>query len=43
MYVSTRRVFPNFAITSLSGVSEAKNNMTSLFPKLTPEFIKDLT
>ena len=43
MYVSTRCVFPNFAITSLSGVNEAKNNHTSLYPKLTPELIFDLT
>ena len=42
MYVSTICVFPNFTITSLSGVNEAKNNPTSLFPKLTPELIKDL-
>ena len=42
MYVSTRYVFPNFAKTSLSGVNEAKNNPTSLFPLLTSELIKDL-
>ena len=41
MYISTRCAFPNFVITSLSGVKEAKNNTTSLFPKLTSELIKD--
>ena len=42
MYVSTRCVFPNFAITWLSGMNQAKNSPTTLFPKLTPELIKEL-
>ena len=42
MYVSTRCVFPNFTITWLSGMNEPKNSPTTLFPKLTPEIIKEL-
>ena len=42
MYVSTRCVFPNFTITWLSGLNNAKNSPTTLFPKLTPELIKEL-
>ena len=42
MYVSTRCVFKDFVITWLSGLNEAKNSPTSLFPKLTPELIKEL-
>ena len=42
MYVSTRCVFPNFTITWLSGLNEPKNSPTTLFPKLTPEIIKEL-
>ena len=42
MYVSTRCVFPNFTITWLSGLNDAKNSPTTLFPKLTPELIKEL-
>ena len=42
MFVSTRCVFPNFTITWLSGLNEAKNSPTTLFPKLTPELIKEL-
>ena len=42
MFVSTRCNFPNFSITWLSGLNEAKNSPTTLFPKLTPEIIKEL-
>ena len=42
MYVSTRCLFPNFAIVWLSGMNEAKVSPTTLFPKLTPELIKEL-
>ena len=42
MYVSTRCLFPNFAIVWLSGMNEAKLSPTTLFPKLTPELIKEL-
>ena len=42
MYVSTRCVFPKFTITWLSGLNEAKNSPTTLFPKLTPQLIKEL-
>ena len=42
MYVSTRCRFPNFSIVWLSGMNEAKNSPTTLFPKLTPEIIKEL-
>ena len=42
MYVSTRCVFPNFVITWLSGLNQEKNSPTTLFPKLTPELIKEL-
>ena len=42
MYVSTRCVFPGFTITWLSGMNEPKNSPTTLFPKLTPELIKEL-
>ena len=42
MYVSTRCVFPSFVITWLSGLNQEKNNPASLFPKLTPELIKEL-
>ena len=42
MYVSTRCVFPNFTIAWLSGLNEPKNSPTTLFPKLTPEIIKEL-
>ena len=43
MYVSTRCVFPKFTITWLSGLNEAKNSPTTLFPKLTPQLIKELS
>lgn len=42
MYVSTRCLFPNFSLVWLSGMNEAKSNPTTLFPKLTPEIIKEL-
>ena len=42
MYVSTRCVFPNFTITWLSGMNQTKTSPTTLFPKLTPELIKEL-
>ena len=42
MFVSTRCVFPNFTITWLSGMNQAKTSPTTLFPKLTPELIKEL-
>ena len=42
MYVSTRCLFPNFALVWLSGVNEVKAATTALFPKLTPEIIKEL-
>ena len=42
MYVSTRCVFPNFVVTWLSGMNQPKTSPTSLFPKLTPELIKEL-
>ena len=42
MYVSTRCVFKGFTITWLSGMNEPKNSPTTLFPKLTPELIKEL-
>ena len=42
MYVSTRCVFPNFAVTWLSGMNSPKTSPTTLFPKLTPELIKEL-
>ena len=42
MYVSTCCVFPNFVITWLSGLNQEKNSPTTLFPKLTPELIKEL-
>ena len=42
MYVSTRCLFPNFALTWLSGMNDPKLSPTSLFPKLTPEIIKEL-
>ena len=42
MYVSTRCVLPNFVITWLSGLNQEKNSPTTLFPKLTPELIKEL-
>ena len=42
MYVSTRCLFPNFALTWLSGMNEPRLSPTSLFPKLTPEIIKEL-
>ena len=42
MYVSTRCVFPSFVITWLSGLNQEKTSPTTLFPKLTPELIKEL-
>ena len=42
MYVSTRCRFPNFSLVWLSGMNEAKTSPTTLFPKLTPQLIKDL-
>ena len=42
MYVSTRCAFPNFTITWLSGMNQPKTSPTNLFPKLTPELIKEL-
>lgn len=42
MYVSTRCVFKDFTITWLSGMNQPKNSPFSLFPKLTPELIKEL-
>ena len=42
MYVSTRCLFPNFSLVWLSGMNTAKSSPTSLFPKLTPELIKEL-
>ena len=42
MLVSTRCHFPGFALTWLSGMNQAKMSETSLFPKLTPELIKEL-
>ena len=42
MYVSTRCVFPGFTITWLSEKKKKKNSPTTLFPKLTPELIKEL-
>jgi glyoxylase-like metal-dependent hydrolase (beta-lactamase superfamily II) len=42
MLVSTRCHFPGFSITWLSGMNEAKTSPTTLFPKLTPEIIKEL-
>ena len=42
MYVSTRCVFPDFVVTWLSTLNEAKLSPTSLYKKLTPELIKEL-
>jgi len=42
MYVSTRCLFPGFSITWLSAMNDAKLSPTTLFPKLTPEIIKEL-
>lgn len=42
MYVSTRCLFPNFAITWLSVKNEPMLFPTKIFPKLTPEIIKEL-
>ena len=42
MDISTRILFKNFAITWLNGQIEPKFTSTSLFPKLTPELIKEL-
>ena len=42
MYVSTRCLFPNFSLVWLSGMNDAKVSPTTLFPKLTPEIIKEL-
>ena len=42
MFVSTRCVFKDFTITWLSGMNQPKNSPTTLFPKLTPELIKEL-
>ena len=42
MYVSTRCVFPNFTVTWLSGMNQPRTSPFSLFPKLTPEIIKEL-
>ncbi len=42
MLVSTRCLFPNFSLVWLSGMNAAKLSPTTLFPKLTPELIKEL-
>jgi glyoxylase-like metal-dependent hydrolase (beta-lactamase superfamily II) len=42
MLVSTRCLFPNFSLVWLSGMNTAKLSPTTLFPKLTPELIKEL-
>ena len=42
MYVLTRCLFPNFSLTWLSGMNQPKLSPTTLFPKLTPEIIKEL-
>ena len=42
MFVSTRCLFPNFSLVWLSGMNAAKLSPTTLFPKLTPELIKEL-
>ena len=42
MYVSTRCLFPGFSLVWLSGMNEAKLSPTSLFPKLTPDLVKEL-
>ena len=42
MYVSTRCLFPNFAITWLSVKNEPILFLTKIFPKLTQEIIKEL-
>ena len=42
MYVSTRCLFPNFSITWLSSKNEPMLFPTKIFPKLTPEIIKEL-
>lgn len=42
MLVSTRCLFPNFSVTWLSGMNESKLSPITLYPKLTPELIKEL-
>ena len=42
MFVSTRCLFPNFSLVWLSGMNDPKLSPTTLFPKLTPEIIKEL-
>ncbi|OUM59866.1 hypothetical protein PIROE2DRAFT_14498 [Piromyces sp. E2] len=42
MNVSTRCLFPNFSLVWLSGNNQKSLSPTSLYPKLTPELIKEL-
>ncbi|KAG4104629.1 Metallo-hydrolase/oxidoreductase [Neocallimastix lanati (nom. inval.)] len=42
MFVSTRCLFKDFALTWLSGMNQDRPSPTKLFPKLTPELIKEL-
>ena len=42
MISSVRFEFPNYSITWLNGQLEPKYSSLSLFPKLTPELIKEL-
>ena len=41
MFVSTRCLFQDFAITWLLGSDKTKTPATRLFPDLTPELIKE--